>query len=286
MKDTTVFFVFIFALVCCIAQLDKPLLAGVVLKVESKDYEEDPPKVEESAISVEGRNLKMKVISDSSGALIYRGDRQEMILVSDEEQSYYIMNRETMQQMGAQVNQQMQEVNEAMKDLPKEQQEMIAKMMKEKGMGQPGAAAAPPAQSRSQVKKTADLQTINGYPCVKYEVFRDGSKIREHWVTAWDNVEGGNEIAGVFQEMAGFFQEMMQTFSSSSGMGDSPVQVDQSMFENLNELNGFPVASKDFAEDGSIENESVLNSADSQSIAPREFEPPANYKNRSMMGEK
>jgi hypothetical protein len=114
---------------------------------------------------------------------------------------------------------------------------------------------------------------------VKYEVFRDGRKTREMWVTDWKNVEAGSESAAVFEDMASFFHEMMENLPDFGGGGPGP---DDNVFEHMKELGGFPVVTREFAEDGSLEGESVLRSALRRTIDPDEFEPPAGYKRQEM----
>ncbi len=139
------------------------------------------------------------------------------------------------------------------------------------------------SRPKSTLRKTSDRADKNGYLCVKYEILRDGRKVRELWVTDWDNIEGGGEMSDAFQEMAKFFRELMKSISGGlPGSFSGPGGGD--LFEHMDEIDGFPVVNTGFGEDGSPEDESQLRSARRQTLDPAAFEPPHGYKRRSMLG--
>lgn len=135
-------------------------------------------------------------------------------------------------------------------------------------------------RSKPEVRKTGERAEKNGYPCVKYEVFRDGRKIREIWTTDWDNVEGGDEAWEAFGAMAEFFEALLEKMPAMPGGGD-PLGG-QNPYDEMNLENGFPIVTSEFGEDGSLESESSLKSARQQRLDPSAFEPPAGYKRMSM----
>jgi hypothetical protein len=100
--------------------------------------------------------------------------------------------------------------------------------------------------------------------------------IRELWVTEWDNIEGGTEAAQLFQEMSEFFTQMLDSLPKFADQGGDEV------LEHMRELNGFPVATKEFDENGSLKIDSSLQSAKRQTLDPSTFEPPAGYKRQEM----
>ena len=258
-----------------------PLFAGVVFEMETKDHDSSPPRMESIAMLVDGRNLKSEPgASDrnSQSTMIYRGDRREMVVIDHGNESYFVMDRETMKAMSGQMSQAMKQMQEALKKVPAEQRAMVEKMMKQRM-----PAMQPPRRPAGELRKTADRADLHGYPCVKYEVLREGRKIRELWVTDWSNVEGAGEVAGVFRDMAAFFSEMLESFSSGAGPGLSQT-VGDNVFRHMNELDGFPVVTKNYGNDGSLTGESALRSAKHRAVDPAEFEPPAGYKRREMMG--
>jgi hypothetical protein len=162
-------------------------------------------------------------------------------------------------------------MEQALAAVPEGQRAQFEEMMK-KRMPMQGAPREP-----AELKKTGDTDTINGYPCVRYEVWRGGLLKRELWVTSWDNVEGGSDTAEAFLAMSEFFEEMLDSMAQFGGQsfGDPA-------FEHLREMGGIPVVTREFAKDGSVESEAALKSAANRSLQPADFEPPKGYKKKDL----
>lgn len=220
---------------------------------------------------VEGRNLKI------GGDMIYRGDRREMVVIDHDDMTYSVMNYQTMQGLADQANGFMPHMNEVLKNVPADQRAMFEQMMKQRMPKQ----RAPIQRSSNKVRKTGERARKAGYPSVKYEVVRDGRVIRELWVTDWENVKGGDEAKDTFNDMADFFHEMMESIPNMGGGRGGP-GFDDNIFAHMKEIGGFPVVTRDFDEDGSLEEETNLRSARRQRLDPAAFEPPSGYKRMSM----
>lgn len=256
------------------------LLAGLVYEIEVTDHEQSPPATSTSEISIEEPRLKMLVApsesNEAGGDMIWRGDLREMVVIDHDERSYMVMDEETIKSMASQVGQASVQIAEALKNVPEDQRAMIEKMMKDR---MPQQAPILPV---TEIRKTSESAEKAGYPCVKYSVFVDGREARRLWVTEWDNLEGGEQVAEVFLEMSGFFSEMMESVKQAGSlMGGG--NAGSSAFEQLSELGGFPVVSEELADDGSLESRSELRSTREQTFDPAAFEPPSGYKRRSMM---
>ncbi len=259
--------------------LAAPLAAGVVFEVETTEHDASPPRVESSQMSVEGKNLAMDVPpspgSRSGGKAIFRGDRREMVIVDHDTKSYVVVDEAAMQQLAGQLAGVSKQIEEALKNVPEEQRAMVEKMMKER---MPQQAPAAPALD---IRRTGERAEQAGYPCVKYEVLRDGAKVRELWVTDWGNVEGGSEAAGAFVAMAEFMSDLLDSLPVGAG---APGGLGDSVVAQMKEIDGFPVVTREFDAGGELESESTLRSSSRRTLDPAEFEPPAGYKRRSMFG--
>ncbi len=258
--------------------LTAPLYAGVVYEIEVKDHEQSPPKTESIQAAVEGRHLKMGIASKGKGAqgdMIFRGDRREMVVVDHENKTYHLIDEEAVKGIAGQLSEADRMMKEALKNVPEDKRAMIEQMMKQK---MPAGTQLPEQRPKSELKKTSERGDQNGYPCVKYEVWRDGHKLRELWVTDWSNVEGGSDVVDAFEGMADFFRQMMDSLPNMGGGGPA----DNNAFEHMKELGGFPVVTRDFNDDGSLEGETTLRSAKRQTIDPDAFEPPSGYKRQEM----
>ena len=270
---------------------------GVVFEIEVKDHEQSPPKTEEMEVVVEGRNLAIPVSSSDGqrgkGKMIFRGDRGdngEVVVVDDDRKEYHVMDDQTVQAMSGMVANTKTDTNkmmeEAIKNMPKEQQEAIRKAQAqllsagEASMG--GGMGPEPIKPRSkpEVRRTGERGEKQGYPCVKYEVFQDGRKIREIWTTSWDNIDGGDEAEDAFRGMGAFFEALWKALPPMPG-GEDPFGG-QNPYDEMNFENGFPVVTTGYGEDGGLEEESWLRRTRRQRIDPSAFEPPSGYKRMSM----
>ncbi len=268
-------------IVCaCLALLGQPLTAGVVYEIEVKDHEQSPPRSESIQAAVEGRSLKMGIASGGRGAqgdMIFRGGRREMVVIDHDRRSYHQIDEEAIAQIAGQVSGMMAQVQEALKNVPEDQRAMVEQLMKKK---MPDAAQAAPPRTRREIRKTGERATHNGYPCVRYDVLLGDRRTHEVWVTDWKNVEGGSDVVGVFEDMADFFGEMMDSLPDmGQGGGDS---FGDPVFEHMRELGGFPVVTREFGEDGSLEGETALRSTRRATLDPDAFEPPSGYRRQEM----
>lgn len=260
-----------------------PAWAGVVFEVETTHHRGSSPQTETTQAMVEGQNITMGITASGNGErgdAIYRGDRREMIVVDHGEKSYFVMNKATAQELGGQVSSAMQQMQEALKNVPEDQRALVEQMMKKQmGAMQQKAPKGPAAE----LKKTGRTAEKNGYPCVEYETWVGGKKTHELWVTDWSNIEGSDEAADAFLEMANFFEEIMDTLSDETGLGGLIDQAGiQNTFTQMRDLDGFPVVTREFGDDGDLESESFLRSARRQTIDPDAFEPPSGYKRQEM----
>lgn len=271
-------------------------VAGVVYELETKSYGPSGESTMSSEVLVEGSNLKMAIAGSKAGSMnevngdmIFHGQRREVVGVDHGEKAFFIMNAEMIEGMAARMGQMRNQFAmnpEMLKRLPPEAREAL-KNAQAKGMNIPGmpspAGADDSMRPKPEFNKTSDQATMHGYPCVKYEMLVGGEKKKELWVTDWDNVAGGDEVATVFEDMAAFFQEMMDAFGNSMGGGPGGPLMggEDNMFAALKSIGGFPVVTREF-ENGELESESFLRSANERDLDPADFEPPAGYKLRTM----
>jgi len=263
------------ALALCISF---PAYSSVVYQIEVKDHEQSPPKASEMSFLVLNQMLKLDSSSadgDFNGEMIFRGDgdTKRMIIVNHDEKSYFVIDEETMKEIAAQIDEAMAMMEKAMANVPEGQREQIEKMMKKRMPQQPEP------REKTELRATGEKETFNGYPCVKYELWKSGAKIRDLWVTEWKNIDGGQEVADAFQEMSEFFKEMMNSLPQFGGGQQS---FGDPSFEHLREMKGFPIVTHEFGEDGSLESEAALKSATHSDLGPDAFEPPKGYKKKEM----
>jgi hypothetical protein len=252
-------------------------VAGVVYEIENRQT--SPETVQNSEISVEGSWLKMTIDENTGefdGEMIFRGDRREMVIVNHKEKTYTVLDEATMEKLAQQMEKAMAamaEMERALANVPESQRARVEEMMKSRlpNMGKP--------PEPTELRKTGDTDTLRGYPCVRYEILRGGIRLREMWVTDWANVEGGSDAAAAFQGMAEFFQEMIESLPKFGTMGGGSATA---AFEHMRDMNGFPVVSREFADDGSLQSMGLLISATPADLGPENFEPNPKYKRQKI----
>ncbi len=276
-------FIFLFSITSFISEKDNPsnmvLMPGVVFEIEVKDHEQSPPKTESMEAAVEGKNIKMDILpsngENGKGKMIFRGNKGkygEVLFVDDEKKEYYVMDDSFVDSILEKIDESKSMMDEALKGLTKEQRDMIEKMQKQEGAKIP--VMMPPI-SKPKLTKTGQRGNKVGYPCIKYEVYLEGVRIKEIWTTDWSNIDGGYEARDAFGGMNNFFKQIKDK------MGDMP--GGNNFYDEMNFENGFPVVTKNFNEDtGELEDESFLRNSRRQTIDPDAFEPPSGYKRKVM----
>lgn len=252
--------------------------ASSVLELMTTEYTQDPPILGTVEISTAGSSTRIEITSitsNESGGMIFNGDRKEMIAIDHSVQEYYVIDEAMMNQMAAQVSDAMQQMQEALEAMPPEQRALAEQMMQGR---MPSAAPAP--KPEVSLKETGASDSIAGHDCAYFDVMQGDRKIRELCVTDWDDIEEGREVATAIMHVADFFESMRQAFSGAGGLDVMDRQ--REMFGYMDELDGYPVLSRDFDAAGQLTMESRLQSSGHVEVNPLLFEPPHGYLQQSL----
>jgi len=186
------------------------------------------------------------------------------------------------QAMGGQMAEAMKQMQDAMKDMPPEQRQMVEQMMRRSTPGGGPAGAAPSAeacrQPKVEVRPTGQTASIAGYAAKRYDVYEDGKFAHELWVspaiTAWREIDPG--------KMQRFGQEMAKAMAALPGCGG---QRARSTGADPNDPawklagEGYPVRT---VEHGPAEGAVVeVVKAESRSVPASEFQAPADFTRQS-----
>ena len=207
--------------------LAAPLAAGTIVNAERRELPDGTPSP--LVITVDG-NLVSISGAAGDGRVIFRGDRQQMLIVDDEEKSYMALNEAMVDGIAKQLDAATQQMEAAIAKLPADQQAMARRLMQQQQQQQqppPPQVRTPASAARAeaalddseQVRRTAESGTHAGYQCTKYEVLEEGVKVRELWVTDWDNVEGHAELEAAMQSMDRFLDKLTASFGKLGGAG-------------------------------------------------------------------
>lgn len=273
-----------------VATTDSGMSPGVVFEVETTYYRES--KKIPLEILVEGRSSILPYVSkkvqyydristgkrhtdveyESGGKSIFRelGGKGAFVFLSERTRQYQVIDIDVFRNIAGRRAADAAMLQQAIKSLPKEQREALERA--ERARRESGAVAAKEIPKR-EIKKTKESAVKAGYPCVKYEVYEDGSKIREIWVTQWSKIDGGDEAEKAFAARSAFVTSVGREFPGNEDYLSPSPPFDIRDFDN-----GFPVVVKSFAKDGSVDNETRLRKTRRQPIDPMKFEPASGHK--------
>lgn len=238
--------------------------AGVVITLENKEFGANLLRTEMSQVSIDGRKMRVDQVERGS-SFIFRGDQERLMDIDHSRKTYRFIDKQTMQGAGDQMSQMMKQMEEQLANMPPEQRQMVERMMKGK-MGQQAPQMQAPQET--EVKRTGSRETIHGYPCVKYEVWRGGQKVREIWATDWRKAGVKKGTLDVFKDMARFQREM---FASMKGAGSQ-----RGGFSEFEKIDGFPILTRDY-ENSKVRSETLFKSAKEKKMDAAIFDPPKGY---------
>jgi hypothetical protein len=233
-----------------------------------------PEMLRQMQIFMSRDNLKMTNPGDAM-VIIYKSKDEAVYMVDETEKKVVVMNKETMAQMGSQMDAMMKQMQEALAELPPEQREMAEKMMKDKMPAAQSTMTAP----KIEVKKAGEKEDINGKSCERYDITKDGKKTTEIWVTSWKEAGISAEDFAIFRKMAGFMKDML---SSSEFFANAASENE--FFVGIDQIDGFPVMTREFV-DGDVTEETVLQSVVEKDLDPSTFEISSEYERFDPMSE-
>ena len=159
--------------------------ADVVFEMQQKEL--NPESVGQIKGKVKDNNLRMDFYENGTeleGSMVFRGDKNEIIMINHDNKTYIIMDEAAMNSIAKQLEQAMSQMEAAMKDMPPDQREKMKEMMKQKMPGSGGPYVEP-------VLKKAGEGKVNGVSCARYDVYKGDEKVRPPCVANWNRIESG-----------------------------------------------------------------------------------------------
>ena len=255
-----------------ISLFSSSVLAGEVVNITSKDLTDQNAK--EETVKFLFADGLMKMTTDEDSEMIFNSDAQNMTVITHSDKSYMILDKSFASDVKSEMEKAMEE---ALAQVPPEQRAMVEKMMKQR-MPNMENQAPKVEMPEIDIRETSRDDTVNGYDCKYYEQFRNDQKESEYCVASWSELEVGNNIQTSFKNMSEFMKGFLEEIQKIS-----PVQMNDNPFAQMEEMEGFPVLSRQFS-NGKATQESILSSIEEQDIDASEFSAPDGYKKRDMMG--
>ncbi len=199
-----------------------------------------------------------------NASVIFRGDRQHMIVLDHTRKTYFILDDKVIGRVGGQLDNMMAQMEAHLAQLPEDQQEMARRMMEEQMPQAPAAQQARKIPTRVEARQ--ETKEINGYSCRLFELYRAKEKVSAIWATRDVDYR---HLASVFQEVNRFSQRVRE----SARFADFETGVDFLGFEGLE---GFPILVETY------ENGALAQKTSFRKVAPTakavSFETEAGYK--------
>lgn len=218
------------------------------------------------AIHIAGGKMRIQTSGDASGFMIFDSAARTVTIVQPQEQSYMVMDEETIRSMGNAVQQAMKQLESQLANLPPAQREQMRKMMEQQMGGMMGGNK--PA-SRPEIVNTGETRTVAGYDCGVVRIMVDGASKGSACMADLAALGIPEEDRQTIRAMTDFslalteqFGDMMPAHMQAMAAQGYPVQYDST-------VGGTAIS-------GSLEG------VETGSLDPGLFQVPAGYTQRSM----
>ncbi|NOX65575.1 MAG: DUF4412 domain-containing protein [Chlorobi bacterium] len=240
------------------------LFAGGIVKLKS--VQKPQGTTYEDIIYVQNGKLRMESNGDEDKTItIIDPEKGTMIDIDKADNSYIVLTQEDFRKFSQKMKMQKEEM---LKQLPEEQREAMSKMIDQQ-MGQMKN------QPKTEFKKVGN-EKVNGYDCEVYQGFKSGTKVKEIWITPWENIKLKDEYIKVFKGLKKFFQQMTDNMGEYGKMIEN--EFDSEMFDK-----GFPVKTIEY-EDGNQVLVETIEEVTEKELSPVLFEVPKNMTKKDSFG--
>jgi len=227
---------------------------------------------------MDGANVTNAVVMDLDAQTITQIDYKQRAYTTATAAEYAALMRQGVEKMGeaaGQIQSQMKELEEQLKNLPPEQRRQIEAMMKQAQPqgSKPGAPALKPedcAPDKTDIKRTGKTANVAGYDAVGYQLFTNGKLDSEVFIAPAITAIREIDPAKLERMMREIVRALPQCPPRGQLIGADPV------WKLMKD--GYPVRSVDQG-GGSI---TEVTKAESRSIAASEFQPPAGFARKTL----
>jgi hypothetical protein len=212
---------------------------------------------------------KLRVEGENPGQgkylLIFDNTRQVMWMADLAKGSYMEITKAQVEQMANQMSAAMQQMQQAMAQVPPEQRAMMEQMMR----GRMGGAAAPP---QITVRDKGTSGTVAQFTCKQYDILTNGQVSQEVCAADPSQVKLDASAFETFKALAQFYEPLTRMMPQR-GAWSAPNAMDQ--------IDGFPVKTIAY-ENGRPSTEWVLQTVEERAIDAGQFTLPPNLKKQEM----
>ncbi len=234
-------------------------------------------------VTLEGTRVTQAVVMDLDAQTITHIDYGERAYTTATAKEYAEMMRQGLQamgEMGGQMQAQLKEMEEQLKQLPPEQRRQVEALMKSAQQGAQKPAKPRPedcAPEKVEIKRTGTNVTVAGYDATGYQIFSNGKLDSEVWIAPAITAVREIDPAKLERMVAEMLKALPQCPPRGQMFGADPV------WKLMKD--GYPVRSVEKDRGTVVE----VVKAESRSLGAGEFQPPAGFARKSlkeMMGGK
>jgi len=228
-----------------------------------------------TTMQIKDGKIRFTPPDQSKNYSIYDSASNQLTHVDTTQKQYLTMDEKLIEQQAKQAKQQMDKMRQAMqdrmKDMPAEQRKQVEQMMNNH-LSRVDKTQQPP---KLEQKKTTRTETVSGIQCFVYEAYLKGIKHSELCMTAPDKMAINNDDAQALMKMQKFMKRMQQV--AQEMMGSNAATAD---------LDGIPLHTTLYKEDGSIALDTRLLSLSTKTFSSEIVTIPDNYSIMQMPGSK
>jgi hypothetical protein len=239
-------------------------VAGVYIEMVDRDT---VAGTTELAQKVYIQNGNGRFVDGEGHASIVKGDT--MTMVDEQEKSYVVFDKATMEKLAVQINGAMEKMKEQLSKLPPEQRAQVEQMM---------AAQMPGLDGKEYVVEAVDTgksDKVDGRACRIWDVKRNDVLDEQLCVVPYSVLPGKENLPTVFGKFAKLFEEMAKTVPMLTGMMTSE-------FNTMTKVGGFPVRTRSYEEGKLGTREQLVKVWREEAVPASMFEVPADYTQKQM----
>ena len=242
--------------------------AGAYLEMAQKDLDDAKAAPKINKLWADAGKLRLDM-EEGKNSVIFKNET--MYAVDHANKRVSVIDKTTMEHVGAQMKQAQAQMQERMAQMSPEQRAQVEKMMAQHGgMGAMSGNAPPPPPPRV-FKQTSRTEVVAGKPCTIWEVYESGTKVEEMCVAPMGSVNGGAEVLAALKDLG----KMFESVSQQMGGGGRDRMTES--WRDLDQLKGFPVLTREI-ENGKAKREQRLVTSRAEPVPASSFEAPAGYK--------
>lgn len=238
--------------------------AGVYLEMVSHDIKTNTTELSQKIYVQNGAG---RFVDPEGRSSIIKGDT--IYVVDENEKTYIVLDKATMEQVGKQLGAAMNKVKEQLAKMPPDQRAQMEQMM--------GIQSQDDSAGKWEVEAvdTGKSDKVEGRACKVWDVKRNGQLDDQLCVVAYSALPGKEDFQATFRNFAKVFEDMARNLPQLSGMMNSE-------FSALSKVNGFPVRTRGY-ENGRLGNDEQLVKVWREEAIPASmFEIPAGYKQKKL----